>query len=65
MKNNEYPQSIFCAKNIRVFSLKIFIFLGVKFSIYLNRRVFVMVLSDICAKRSDCANQNFHWVHFR
>ena len=29
-------------KNIRVFYLKIFGFLEVKFSIYLNRRVFVM-----------------------
>ena len=32
-------------KNIRIFSLKIFIFLVVKFSVYLNRRVFVM---DLC-----------------
>ena len=30
-------------KNIRVFYLKIFSFLKVKFSIYLNRRVFVML----------------------
>ena len=30
-------------KNIRVFYLKIFRFLEVKFSIYLNRRVFVMI----------------------
>ena len=30
-------------KNIRVFYMKIFRFLVVKFSIYLNRRVFVMV----------------------
>ena len=29
-------------KKIRIFYLKIFIFLVVKFSIYLNRRVFVM-----------------------
>ena len=29
-------------KNIRIFHLKIFIFLVVNFSIYLNRRVFVM-----------------------
>ena len=29
-------------KNIRVFSSENFQFLGVKFSIYLNRRVFVM-----------------------
>ena len=31
-------------KNIRIFYLKFFPFLVVKFSIYLNRRVFVMVL---------------------
>ena len=30
-------------KNIRVFNLKIFSFFEVKFSIYLNRRVFVML----------------------
>ena len=29
-------------KNIRIFYLKIFLFLVVKFSIYLNRHVFVM-----------------------
>ena len=29
-------------KNIRIFYLKIFLFSVVKFSIYLNRRVFVM-----------------------
>ena len=29
-------------KNIRIFYLKIFLFLVVKFSIYLNKRVFVM-----------------------
>ena len=29
-------------KNIRIFYLEIFPFLAVKFSIYLNRRVFVM-----------------------
>ena len=32
-------------KNTRVFYLKIFSFLEVKFSIYLNRRVFVMAPS--------------------
>ena len=32
-------------KNIKKFYLKIFIFLVVKFSMYLNRRVFVMVIS--------------------
>ena len=30
-------------KNIRIFYLKIFIILMVKFSIYLNRRIFVMM----------------------
>ena len=29
-------------KNVRIFYLKIFIFLVVKFAVYLNRRVFVM-----------------------
>ena len=33
-------------KNIRIFYLEIFPFLVVKFSIYLNRRVFVMVPYD-------------------
>ena len=37
-------------KNIRVFNLKIFSFLEVKFSTYLNRRVFVMgVISRLCS----------------
>ena len=43
--SNEYPQSIFLSgnmKNIKIFYLKSFIFLVVKFSIYLNRHVFVM-----------------------
>ena len=31
-------------KNIRIFYLKIFIFLVVKFSVYLNRHAFVMDL---------------------
>ena len=30
-------------KNIRIFYLKIFIFLVVKFSVYLNRHVFIMI----------------------
>ena len=29
-------------KNVRIFYLKMFLFLVIKFSIYLNRRVFVM-----------------------
>ena len=43
--SNEYPQSMFWAKLWKIsefFYLKIFSFLEVKFSIYLNRRVFVM-----------------------
>ena len=48
--SNEYPQSMFWAE-IRKISgllyLKLFIFMVVKFSVYLNRRVFVMSL-DVC-----------------
>ena len=43
--SNEYPQSIFLSrnmKNIRVFLSENFQFIEMKFSIYLNRRVFVM-----------------------
>ena len=42
--SNEYPQSVLSRnmKYIRVFYLKIFRFLEAKFSIYLNKRVFVM-----------------------
>ena len=42
--SNEYPQSMFWAKvwKISVFYLNFFQFLEVNFSIYLNRRVFVM-----------------------
>ena len=38
-------------KNIRIFYLKIFLFLVVKFSIYLNRHVnvmFTILVSDVC-----------------
>ena len=43
-------------KNIRIFYLKIFIFLVVKFSVYLNRRVFVMHISATTPENvpSDC-----------
>ena len=34
-------------KNIKFFYLKIFIFLMVKFSLYLNRRVFVMDIAKM------------------
>ena len=43
--SNEYPQSMFLSrnmKNIRFFLSENVMFLEVKFSIYLNRRVFVM-----------------------
>ena len=42
--SNEYPQSMFGAEiwKISVFHLKIFSILEVKFSVYLNRRIFVM-----------------------
>ena len=43
--SNEYSQSMFLSrnmKNIRIFYLKIFISWVVKFSVYLNRNVFVM-----------------------
>ena len=42
--SNEYPQSMFVQKyeKISVFLSENFQFLVVKFSIYLNRRVFVM-----------------------
>ena len=48
--SNEYPQSMFLSrnvKNISVFYLKIFSFLEVKFSKYLNRHVFIMQNSFI------------------
>ena len=47
--SNEYPESMFWAElwKISVFYLKIFSFLELKFSIYLNRRVFVMNLRVI------------------
>ena len=47
-------------KNIRIFCLKKFHFLVVKFSVYLNRRVFVMitdlvVVSSVGIMRVDCS----------
>ena len=38
-------------KNVRIFYLKIFPFLVVKFSIYLNRHVFVMKIVGIAVLR--------------
>ena len=52
--SNEYPQSMFLSRNMknnRFFYLKIFQFLEVKLSIYLNRRVFVMARKAQRAKR--------------
>ena len=43
--SNEYPQSMYCAeiRKISEFLSENFQFLVVKFSVYLNRRVFVMI----------------------
>ena len=54
-------------KNIRIFYLKIFLFLVAKFSIYLNKRVFVMRLQEPFGffYHSACENACFavmrHW----
>ena len=50
-------------KNIRIFHLKIFIFLLVKFSVYLNRRVFVMISIDILSQFF--INKHMLWVLIR
>ena len=45
--SNEYPQSMFSSrnmKNIRIFYLEFFFFGGKIFSMYLNKRVFVMFI---------------------
>ena len=55
--SNEYPQSIFWVekwKNIRFFLSENFQFLVVRFSIYLNRRVFVMIWEKDLELRKDC-----------
>ena len=43
--SNEYPQSIFCEEmwKISKFLSEIFQFLEVKFPLYLNRRIFIMI----------------------
>ena len=49
--SNEYPQSMLSSrnmKNIRVFYLNIFMFLVVKFSIYLNRRARTKYHQGLC-----------------
>ena len=38
-------------KNIKIFYLKIFFVLVVKFSVYLNRRVFVMCIHGVLANQ--------------
>ena len=48
--SNEYPQSMFWAEIWKIsdfFYLKFFSFLEMKFSIYLNRRVFLMIIPDL------------------
>ena len=45
-------------KNIRNFYLKIFIFLVIKFSVYLNRHVFVMTLSPRIQNGQTKRNRN-------
>ena len=52
-------------KNIRIFYLKIFLFLVVKFSIYLNRHVFVILRDDItetCLYNFDPLKPHFYIV---
>ena len=59
--SNEYPQCMFLSrnmKNIRFFLSEKFHFLVVKFSVYSNRRVFVMERGGTCARRQDT-----HWSH--
>ena len=51
--SNEYPQSMFLSrnmKNIRIFYVKNYHFLVVKFSVHLNRRAFVMLNSTVTEK---------------
>ena len=57
-------------KNIKFFYFENFHFLVVNFSVYLYRRVFIMMLCRICVGRSDshvCNYNNvpFCWVRFR
>ena len=57
-------------KNILVFYLKIFsFFFKVNFSVYLNRRVFVMVIARLriesVFKRVAKADLNLRWAHMQ
>ena len=48
-------------KNIRIFYLKNFIFLVMKFSVYLNRHVFVMCFKGISLKDYNSIMIYFQW----
>ena len=69
--SNEYPQSMFCAEmwKISEFLSENFPFLVVKFSIYLNRRVFVMTIQNLPSDDLDQtaanaqADHNLCWAH--
>ena len=50
-------------KNIRIFYLKIFIVLVVKFSVYLNRHVFVMDTLGTLFKRGNFCVFLFGFLH--
>ena len=49
-------------KNIRIFYLKIFIFLVVKFSVYLNRHVFVMYMWHLTAFKIAVSLSFSKWI---
>ena len=62
--SNEYPQSIFWAEIRKIsnfFYLKILFFLVVKFSIYLNRRVFVKCKAGVWSGSTLFASVRFIW----
>ena len=62
--SNEYPQSMFWAEiwKISEFLSENFQFLVVKFSIYLNRRVFVMLWSEWVDAQADLS---VFWMHIQ
>ena len=51
-------------KNMGDFYLKIFSFLEVKFSIYLNRRVFVMIEKDFNAESATTTSADNIFISF-
>ena len=74
--SNVYPQSMFWAEiwKISEFLSENFQFLVMKFSIYLNRRVFVMIKSIFghmrpvkiqISRRIRKSDQNLHWVRLK